>query len=418
MLGGNGRRKMYLTAKRVDRLKKKPGRYLDERGLYLQVNAPGQASWILRYERGNVEHMLGLGSTADFTLKEARERARSARQLLADGIDPIAARKTEKAKRAADAARSMTFKECAQKYFDDNSEQWRNVKHRAQFLSTLEMYAYPVIGNIAVADIDVGLVLRVLEPIWKTKTETASRLRGRIEKVLGWATVRGLRTGDNPARWSGFLSTQLTGRGKLQPVRHHAAMKYEEVPRFMSELRQRSAVAARALEFLILTATRTGAVITATWDEIDLKERVWTVPHDRAGTKIGGNEPRRVPLSDRAIELLKALPREQNNPYIFIGASTGKPLSSMAMLTLMERMGRDETAHGFRSSFKNWASERTSYPNFVSEAALFHVVADKTEAAYRRTDLFQKRIRMMADWAKFCSSTVKAGEVVPLRRVK
>jgi integrase len=408
---------MYLTAKRVERLKKKLGRYLDERGLYLQVNAPGQASWILRYERGDRDHMLGLGSTADFTLKEARERARSARQLLADGIDPIAARKAEKAKRAAEAARSMTFRECAQKYYDDNSEQWRNAKHRAQFLSTLEMYAYPVIGNIAVADIDVGLVLRVLEPIWKTKTETASRLRGRIETVLSWATVRGLRTGDNPARWAGFLSTQLTGRGKLQPVKHHAALPYGDLPAFMTDLRQRPAVAARALEFTILTAARTGAVLGATWDEIDIKERIWTVPPDRAGTKIGGNQPRRVPLSDRAIELLKALPREEGNPHVFLGASAGKPLSNMAMLTLIDRMRRKGlTVHGFRSTFKDWVSERTNYPNHVSEAALWHIVADKVEAAYRRGDLFNKRRLLMADWSKYCSSPArKAGEVVPLR---
>lgn len=410
---------MYLTAKRVERLRKTPGRYLDERGLYLQVNSPGRASWILRYERGDVEHMLGLGSTADFTLKEARERARKARQFLADGIDPIKAKKAAKVKRAAEAAKQMTFKECAQKYFDDNSGQWRNAKHRAQFLSTLEQYAYPAIGNLAVADIDVGLVLRVLEPIWKTKTETASRLRGRIETVLSWATVRELRSGDNPARWQGFLSTQLTGRGKLSPVKHHAALPYADLPAFMADLRKRPAVAARALEFLILTAARTGAVIGATWDEIDLKERVWTVPHDRAGTKIGGNQPRRVPLSDRAIELLRALPREEGNRHVFIGASAGMPLSSMAMLVLMKRMGREITVHGFRSTFKDWVSERTGYANHVSEAALWHIVADKVEAAYRRGDLFIKRRSLMADWAKYCSSTPgKAGEVVPLRRAK
>jgi integrase len=354
---------MRLTAKRVERLKKTAGRYLDDRGLYLQVNSPGNASWILRYERGDVEHMLGLGSTVDFTLKEARERARRARQFLADGIDPIAAKKAAKANQAAAAARQMTFRECAQKYFDDNSDQWRNAKHRAQFLSTLEQYAYPVIGGLPVADIDVGLVLRVLEPIWRTKTETATRVRGRIETVLSWATVRGYRTGDNPARWQGFLSTQLTGRGKLAPVQHHAALPYAELPAFLVDLRKRPAVAARALEFTILTAARTGAVLGATWDEIDLQERVWTVPHDRAGTKIGGNQPRRVPLSDRAIELLKALPREDGNPYVFIGSAPGMPLSNMAMLVLIKRMGRDNlTVHGFRSTFQGLGQRADQLP--------------------------------------------------------
>jgi integrase len=262
-------------------------------------------------------------------------------------------------------------------------------------------------------------VLRVLEPIWKTKTETATRVRGRIETVLSWATVRGLRSGDNPARWQGFLSTQLTGRGKLKPVKHHPALPYTDLPAFMTDLRKRPAIAARALEFTILTAARTGAIIGATWDEIDLKERVWTVPHDRAGTKIGGNQPRRVPLSDRAIELLRALPREDGNPHVFI-AMEGKSLSDAAMLALLERMGHDDiTVHGFRSTFKDWVSERTNYPNHVSEAALWHIVADKVEAAYRRGDLFIKRRSLMADWAKYCGSTpVASGDVVPLRRAK
>lgn len=408
--------KMTLTAKRVEKLKR-PGRYGDGHGLYLQVISPTNRSWLFRYERGGRERMMGLGPVHTLTLKEARERARRARQQILDGIDPLDARRATKAECALAAAKAMSFQQCAQAFFDGNADRWNNAKHRAQFLSTLSQYAYPTIGNIAVADIDVGLVLRVLEPIWKVKPETAARVRGRIETVLNWATVRGYRTGDNPARWHGFLSTQLTSRGKhFAPVKHHPALPFAELPAFMSELRQRTGIAARALEFTILTAARTGAVIGATWPEIDFNEKVWTVPSDRAGTKINGDAPRRVPLTDQAIELLKALPREAGNPHVFIGNRSGAPLSNMAMLVLLERIDRDGiTVHGFRSTFKDWVSERTNYPNHVSEAALWHAVADKVEAAYRRGDLFNKRRSLMRDWAKYCESPASIGEVVPLR---
>lgn len=383
---------MALTLKLVERALQKPDRYCDRHGLYLEVGRVGRGSWLFRFQRGGRERWMGLGPTHTFNLLEARERARKARQQLADGIDPLNARRAEEAQSVLAAAKCKTFKECAEEFFSDNAERWRNKKHRAQFVSSLEMYVFPVIGSIAVGDIDVGLVLKVFEKkwdrlsgqkFWDARPETAKRVLGRVETVLAWATVRGLRSGDNPARWQGHLSTQLKSRSKaFAPVVHHAALPYADLPEFMADLRGREAQAARALEFLILTAARTGAVTGATWEEIDLKEKVWTVPPDRAGTKIDGDKPRRIPLTPRAIELLEALVRERGNPHVFIGPREGRGLSGAAMSTLLERMGRDKiTVHGFRSTFKDWVSERTNYPNHVSEAALWHAVADKVEAA-------------------------------------
>lgn len=407
---------MALTARGIEHLKKTPGRYGDGRGLYLQVTSPTNCSWLFRYEYGGRERWMGLGPLHSFSLSEARERARKARQLIHDGIDPLQARDAESAQRAAQSQRQITFEECARAFYQNASDQWRNAKHRKQFVSTLQQHVYPIIGRTPVADIDVGLVLKVLEQdvqvndglmsFWKARPETARRVRGRIEKVLNWATVREYRSGDNPARWQGFLSTQLPGRGKqFAPVRHHAALPFDELPAFMQALRQCTGVSARALEFTILAAARTGAVIGARWEEIDFRNEVWTVPPTRAGAKIDGNQPRRVPLSGDAIKILKDLPREDGNPYVFVGLRHHRGLSNMAMLEQLKRMGRsDITVHGFRSTFKDWASERTHYPNHVSEAALWHAVADKVEAAYRRSDLFDKRRELMKDWARYCAS--------------
>ena len=414
---------MALTLKLVERARLKPGRYGDGHGLYLQVKSSTNCSWLFRYQRGGREGWMGLGPLHTFSLPEARERARKARQQLADGINPLDARRAEEAARTLEVAKNKTFKECAEEFFQTNDKRWRNAKSRAQFLSSLEQYVFPLIGDIGVADIDVGLVLRVFEKkwdwlggknFWEGRPETSKRVLGRIEKVLAWATVRGLRSGDNPARWQSFLSTQLAPR--VVPVKHHAALPYDEVPRFVAALRQREGVAACALEFTILTAARTGAVIGATWDEIDLAQKVWTVPPDRAGTKIDGTKPRRVPLSPRAVELLEALPRERGNPHVFIGPRDGRGLSGAAMATVLKRMGREDiTVHGMRSCLKDWVSERTNYTNPVSEAALWDAVADKVEAAYRRGDLFAKRTRLMSEWARFCGSPAAGGEVVPIR---
>jgi integrase len=406
---------MGLTKKRVDNLKV-PGRYFDEHGLYLQVMSPTNRSWILRYERQGRERWLGLGAVHTFDLKEARERARKARQQLADGIDPIDARNKDRAVQALEAARTITFEKAAQFYFDAHERQWRNAKHRAQFLSTLKAYAFPMIGRLPVAAIDTGQVLRVIEPIWHEKTETANRVRGRIESVLDWAAVRGYRTGDNPARWRGHLSEALPAREKIQKTEHHAALPFDDLPEFMTALSQREGIAAQALEFTILTAARTNEVIGAKWDEVDLKAKVWTVP---AGRMKGARE-HRVPLSDRALEILYALPREKNNPFVFIGPRKGS-LSNMAMAACLGRMWRDDvTVHGMRSTFRDWAAERTNYPNHVVEMALAHVIDDKVEAAYRRGDLFVKRVRLMADWAKFAATKPMelGATVLPLRKAE
>jgi integrase len=404
---------MALTAKRVTKLTT-PGRYHDELGLYLRVVSETNRHWLLRYERNGRERWLGLGSARDTKLKMARERARAARQKLWDGIDPIDGRKAERAARALEAARTITFEKAALTYFDAHAESWRNPKHRAQFLSTLKTYAFPKIGSLPVAAIDVGLVLKVIEPIWHEKTATADRVRSRIESILDWATVRGYRTGDNPARWKGFIENVLPGRSKIQKTVHLAALPFTDVPTFMAELAEREGIAAWALEFTVLTAARTGETIGATWDEIDLNQKIWTVP---AGRIKGGRE-HRVPLSDRVVELLQALPREPNNPFVFIGPRKGS-LSNMAMASVLRRMERkDITVHGFRSTFRDWAAERTSYPNHVVEMALAHVIGDKVEAAYRRGDLFAKRARLMADWARYCASTSVEtdADVVPMRK--
>jgi integrase len=403
---------MKLTAKRVVRFLKKPGRYPDGDQLYLKVSTPGRASWILRYERDGHERMLGLGPLHTIGLSEARIRAKAARQQLLDGLDPIDQRRAQKAERALAAAKAMTFAQAAQAYFDQHERKWKNRKHAAQFISTLRAYVFPKIGALSVAAIDTGLVLKCIEPQWHAKTETMSRVRGRIESVLDWATVRGYRTGDNPARWKGHLSEVLPARGAIAKTTHHAALPYNQIGEFIADLHTREGVAARALEFLVLTAARTGEVIGARWDELDLDSKVWTIP---AGRMKGGRQ-QRVPLSDRALELLAEVPREESNPHVFIGPTAGAGLSNMAMTSVLKRMGQDVTVHGFRSTFRDWAAERTNYPNHVVEMALAHVVGNKVEAAYRRGDLFTKRQALMAAWAAYCAKLPSNGEVVvPLR---
>jgi integrase len=329
---------------------------------------------------------------------------------LLDGIAPIAARDARRAQTALADGQAVTFKHCADEYLRDNEGSWKNEVHRKQWASTLKAYVHPVIGALPVAGVDTGLVLKILRPIWNAKPETANRVRGRVETILDWAKTHSYRQGDNPALWKGHLDNVLPKRSKVKRVRHHPALPFADVPEFVAGLRDVEGITARALEFTILTAGRTGAVIGATLPEIDLEAKVWTVPPERAGTKIDGGEPRRIPLSARAIEILKALPNEDNNPYLFTGGKEGCGLSNMAMAELMKDLafpsttpGRLATVHGFRSTFKDWVSETTNYPNHVSEAALWHVVADKVEAAYRRGDLFEKRRQLMADWAAHCS---------------
>lgn len=414
------RRINKLTSLQVSRLKE-PGRYGDgsvsRGGLWLQITAgltPGAVtkSWLFRYTISGRARQMGLGAVAAITLVEAREKAQVASRLLDDGQDPIETIRTQRALRRHEAAGRLTFRECGDKYIEAHENTWRNPKHRAQWKATLEAYAYPAAGELPVDSVDKTVVLKILEPIWATKAETATRLRGRIERILDWAKARDLRAGENPARWKGHLDKLLPARSRVRTVRHHPALPFARMPAFMSELRGRDSISARALEITALTALRTSEVIRAQWPEIDLPAKIWTVPPDR----MKGGREHRVPLSGRAVELLEALPRERGNDYVFIGASSGKPLSDMAMLELMRGMAPGYVPHGLRSTFRDWAAETTNYPNHVVEMALAHVIGDDVEAAYRRGDLFEKRRRLMRDWAAYCGGTLRAASVVPMKR--
>ena len=404
-----------LKALVVERSSKKPGFYSDGGGLYLRVTSATARSWIFRYMIDRKAHEMGLGKYPDISLAEARARATEARKLKALGKDPISERGVIRAAVRAEAAKAMIFKDAAKAHIDGHRAGWRNAKHAAQWEATLATYAEPIIGTLPVQAIDTGLVLKVLEPIWTVKPETASRLRGRIEAVLDWATARGHRHGENPARWRGHLDKLLPARTKVRRVEHHAALPFNELTGFMASLRAAEGVAARALELAILTAARTGEVIGAKWSEIDLLQKVWTVPGERMKT---GRE-HRVPLSARALAILKEIERDQvaDEMFVFPGNKIGKPLSNMAFLMLLRRMDRDDlTVHGFRSTFRDWAAERTNFPSEAAEMALAHAVGDKVEAAYRRGDLFEKRRAMMEQWATACELLAHDNKIIPLNR--
>ncbi|MDN7905551.1 tyrosine-type recombinase/integrase [Burkholderia diffusa] len=377
----------------------KPGLYADGGGLYLQITTAGVKSWLFRYMRNGKARGMGLGPVHTIGLADARARALDCRRQLLDGIDPIDSRNAERAAQGIAQTNAVTFQHCAEKYIEAHRASWKNAKHADQWTNTLTTYAYPIFESLAVSAIDTALVMKVLEPIWTTKTETASRVRGRIESILGWATVHGYRVGENPARLKGHLDKLLPKRSRVQKVEHHPALPYADLPDFMNELRAAEGTAARALEFLILTATRTNETIGATWQEFDLDEGVWIVPAERMKMR----KEHRIPLSARAIALVKAQQKLKRGDYVFPGARDKKPLSNMAMLQLLERMKRNDiTVHGFRSTFRDWAGETTHYPREVCEAALAHGIKDKAEAAYARGDLFTKRAALMQDWDKYC----------------
>ncbi len=405
---------MSLTVKGIASLRRKgkPGRHHDGDGLYLLVRSPRNASWALRFQLHGRERWMGLGPAKRISLSEARDRAQTAKKKLVDKIDPLAERKAAQATARLAEAKALTFAEAAQAYFDQHEGKWRNRKHAAQFISTLKEYAYPVIGDLPVAAIDTPLVLKVLErnvsaergypagQFWKARPETASRVRGRIEQVLDWATARGYRSSDNPAAWK-TIGKVLPGRSKTATVQHHAAMPYVDLPAFMGELAAREGVAAQALRFAILTAARTGEVIGAKWSEFKLNEKVWVIP---AGRMKAGRE-HRVALSAAAIELLQSLHRDGDSDqgFVFIGNQPGTGLSNMSLTAVLKRMGHGGvTTHGFRSSFKDWCRERTNFPNELSEIALAHRVGDKTEQAYARGDLLKGRYALAEAWAKYC----------------
>ncbi|MDX2205755.1 MAG: integrase arm-type DNA-binding domain-containing protein [Hyphomicrobiaceae bacterium] len=393
-MGGHSK----LTALKVSKLKA-PGRYGDGGGLWLQVSQSGTKSWLFRFMIEGRARQMGLGAVHTVGLADARARAQAARALLLDGLDPIEAREKRKADQRAEVAKRVTFRDAADRYIAAHAAGWRNAKHAAQWRATLDLYAFPVIGDLSVATVETAHVLRILEPIWAAKTETASRVRGRIEAVLDWAAARRHRAGDNPARWRGHLDKLLPARAKVQRIAHHPAMPFAQLPLFMAELRARGGLSARALEFTILTAARTGETIAATWVEVDLEAAVWTVP---AGRMKSGRE-HRVPLSKQACSLLHALPRVKGSAFVFPGGRAGRGLSNMALLEQLRGMrGRGLTVHGFRSAFRDWCGECTNFPREVAEAALAHVVGDKAEQAYRRGDALEKRRELMAAWAAFC----------------
>jgi integrase len=397
-----------LTSIKVQKIKQ-PGYHADGAGLWLQVTQAGGKSWIFTYSlRGRAREM-GLGSASRVTLAEARDERDKCNRLLREHIDPIEDRKRKRAEVALTDVKSITFAQAAATYIATHRAGFKNAKHAKQWATTIATYAEPRLGKLNVADIDIGLVRQVLEPIWATKLETAKRVRGRIESILDWARVSGYRTGENPARWRGNLDKLLPKQSKVRKVKHHAAMPYDALPAFMVELRQQNGSAARCLEFCILTAARTGEVLSARPSEID--KGIWTVP----GERMKGGQTHRVPLSKRAIEVGSG----GSGSYLFPSRyHPDKPLSHTAMLMLLEHMGHDDvTVHGFRSTFKDWARDRTRFDNYVVEAALAHISGDKVERAYARSDVLEKRHQLMEAWSKFCATPPAkgAGKVVPLR---
>ena len=396
----------------------KPGRHADGGGLHLLVKPTGARSWVYRFMLNGKSRDIGLGAAGQggMSLADARDEASVLRLKVKAGIDPLEERDREAAQAlaAAQAAKvaGTTFRNVATAYIAANEESWRNPKHRQQWRNTLDTYVYPVIGDLPVAEVETAHVLKILEPIWKGKAETASRIRGRIETVLDSAKARGYRQGENPARWRGHLAQILPARTRLSRG-HHKAIAYEQIPAFVRALHKREAVAALALEFTILTAARSGEVIGATWAEVDLQKAIWTIPADR----MKAAKEHRVPLSARAVAILESL-QPLGSDYLFPGAKGGK-LSGMAMAMLMRRMKVDATVHGFRSGFRDWAAECTGYAHEVAEMALAHTIENKVERAYRRGDLFDKRRRLMDDWATYCALIPAAGaSVTPIRKAQ
>jgi integrase len=401
-----------LTARAVATAKPQPGRraamLADGGNLWLQVSRDPEhtdrvrRSWVFRYTYLGRSHDMGLGPVGTLDLADARAKAKILRQQLRDGIDPLAQKQQIKRDQLAQLAaqqRAITFRQCAERCIAAHEGSWSNAKHREQWTQSLEKHVYPLIGHLSVDDIGTPHVVKVLEPIWKDIPVTASRVRGRIEKILGWATVRGFRSGDNPARWRGHLQELFAANGRTR-VEHFAAMAFTDLPAFMAELRERDTLAPRALELAVLTAARTGEILGATWGEIDFATKTWVIPARR----MKAGRQHRVPLGDRAIAILSTLPREDARIF---------PIGSRALLDLLQEMRpAGATVHGFRSSFRDWAAERTNYPNIVAEAALAHTISNEVEAAYRRGDLFEKRRRLMADWAAWCSRPMPSGATV------
>jgi integrase len=413
------RKQQRLSALQVAKLTK-PGLYGDGGGLTLQITTTGAKSWLFRYMVAGKAFGMGLGPTHTVSLAEARQKALDARKLLIDGINPLEAKKQNKIAATLAKAKMMTFDECAKAYILAHKAGWKNAKHCTQWTNTLNTYASPVFGDLPVAEIDTGLVMKCLAPIWESKTETASRVRGRIESVLSWATTSGYRTGENPARWKGHLENLLAAISKSSRMKNHPSLPWQRMGAFMSALRIREGVSARAVEFAILTACRSGEVRGARWAEFDMAAKLWTIPAERMKAK----REHQVPLSDAALALLELMPKDCD--VVFAGTN-GQPLSDMSLTAVIRRMNGDDkpvwtdvngvgiTVHGFRSSFRMWAAETTNYPREVAEHALAHQLPDAVERAYQRGSQFAKRAAMMAEWAAY-STTVQTDKVVNSHR--
>jgi integrase len=391
----------YRGTKDLAKLTKR-GRYAVGNNVYLQISEWGTRSWVFRYRVGAKQRHMGLGPYDLLTLAEARERGYQARRELLDGVDPLTAKRAKRNERLLTSTRAKTFKQVALDYIAAHEGSWRGDRSRRQWLQSLHRYAFPAIGDTPIAAIDVAAVLAVLDGA-RAVPETQSRLKTRLAAILDYAAARELRPQDNPARRPKLLPK------RSKKIRHFAALPYPQIGAFMQELREQQGTSARALEFLILTAGRPGEVLGARWGEIE--GNTWTIP----GERMKGGEAHRVPLSERAVDLLANVPRE--GEFVFVGSRTGAKPNAMVLVTLLRRMGHDVTAHGFRSTFRDWAAETTAYANHVVEMALAHAVGNGVEAAYRRGDLFEKRRRLMEDWANFCDRVHVKGDVVPLRQL-
>jgi integrase len=422
---GTGKLKALFASRQ-----KKPGMYHDGGGLYLQITSASARSWVFRYwvadrDPGTGEFLrddagricgrsreMGLGSLHIVSLQDARDLAGEYRRMRRVGVDPIEAKRTAQMQQRLDSVKAITFKRCAADYIEAHRSEWKDPKHLQQWQNSIAQHAEPVIGDLSVQAIDTTAVHKVLAPIWTSIPETAGRLRGRIEAILDRAKVLGYRTGENPARWRGHLDKLLPKPSKVRKVEHHAAMPFAEIPKFMAALHMHETVVARALEFLILTAARSSEVLGAKWNELDLQGAVWTVP----GERMKASKAHRVPLAPAALRIVNAMAASKGGEFVFPGNNSGDSLSEKVLWKMLRRMKIENvTPHGFRSTFRDWAAERTSYQNHVVEMALAHTIGDKVEAAYRRGDLFEKRRKLMHAWAQFCNAPASTGDVIPLR---
>ncbi len=397
-----------LTAIKVKNTNK-PGRYPDGGGLFLQVRSAKSKSWVFRFKINGKAKEMGLGTITVVPLNLARKKVIENKQMILEGKNPIVERKAQKLRNLS--ADVPTFSECAKEFIHCRQEGWKNEKHKEQWKRTLEVYTFPIFGRHPVDQVSTELVLKAIRPIWYEKTETADRVRSRVENILDWAKIKGYRNEENPARWRGHLSFLLPSASKTKKVNHHKALSHHEIGNFLCELRKSDGVSARALEFCILTATRTGEVLHAKWSEISFENETWTIPASRMKSE----KEHRVPLSTEAISILAGVARHSTGEYIFTSLGRDRPMSTNSMLMTLRNIENEVTVHGFRSTFRDWTAEKTAFAREVCEAALAHVVLNKTEAAYRRGDLFLKRKKLMNEWASYCNHPKAPSAIAHIR---